>query len=132
LYIQRSARQGLCLSFFIFLKKHLPCVWGLAHVKDQIVAMRFIRRRTAKARPRRFSRPAVSTFIFSCTVFDARQMLFVVRALESARQWFFAMQKTVVRPLPCVSEKNAHNKGFDVRFVTFAVRFKRTTNLGFP
>jgi hypothetical protein len=37
----------------------------------------------------------------------ARQSAFVVRAMKSARQIFFTVQKGVVWLLPCVSEKNA-------------------------
>jgi hypothetical protein len=41
----------------------------------------------------------------SCAVFDARQKSLVVRVIKNARQSPFTVQKSVVRPLPCVSGK---------------------------
>jgi hypothetical protein len=83
---------------------------GEAHDKDQIFVVCFIWRRTAKARLRHFRRPAISTFILPCAVFNAWQRAFAVRATKSARQRSFAVQKSTVQPLSCVFEKNARQR----------------------
>jgi hypothetical protein len=63
-------------------------------------------------------------FLFLCVVYfvcsalnTTQQSAFAVRATERARQRGIVVQKFVVRPLPCVSEKNARQRLYRAFFV---------------
>jgi hypothetical protein len=93
--------------------------------------MRFIRRHTAKVRPRHFSRPSLApVFCRAPSLTHGKDPMPCVRQKEHDNG-----------PLPCKKlscslcrafPRKTQSKNFVVRFVTFVVRFERTANLGFP
>jgi hypothetical protein len=93
---------GPVLYFFCFFSFVCRACQSEAHDNDLTFCCAYPEQAHDKAGGPRPKRPAVRQLFLPCAGYDARQMMFAMRAMLNAWQRLFTVQNSTVCPLPCV------------------------------